>query len=164
MLAPTSMRPLPLLLTSLAALSCAAPAFTSHRQDDGAYRLECKLPLPECLSHVDDICRGSPYDVVSAHDHRRPVDIAVGNVQSQSWASDAVVRCTTTPALFNFSAPPPPAPPPPPKPAPSCVPGATQACVGPGACTGGQACLPDGSGFGPCNCGAAAAPADAGAG
>jgi hypothetical protein len=36
----------------------------------------------------------------------------------------------------------------------TCVPGATQACVGPAACSGGQSCLPDGSGFGPCDCGA----------
>lgn len=36
--------------------------------------------------------------------------------------------------------------------APSCTPGSTQACVGPGACAGGQACLA-GSGWGPCDCG-----------
>ena len=35
-----------------------------------------------------------------------------------------------------------------------CVPGSTQACVGPAACNGGQSCLPDGSGFAPCDCGA----------
>jgi hypothetical protein len=35
----------------------------------------------------------------------------------------------------------------------ACVPGVTQACVGTAACSGGQACLPDGSGFGPCDCG-----------
>ncbi len=34
-----------------------------------------------------------------------------------------------------------------------CTKGATQACVGPGACQGGQVCLSDGSGFGPCDCG-----------
>lgn len=37
----------------------------------------------------------------------------------------------------------------------ACVPGATQACVGSGACKGGQACRGDGSGFGPCDCGPA---------
>lgn len=34
-----------------------------------------------------------------------------------------------------------------------CVPGATQACFGPGRCEGAQACLAGGEGFGPCNCG-----------
>lgn len=36
----------------------------------------------------------------------------------------------------------------------ACVPGASQKCFGPGACEGGQACLPDGSGFGACECAA----------
>jgi hypothetical protein len=40
-----------------------------------------------------------------------------------------------------------------PKPTPACTPGTTQACVGPGACQGGQFCLPDGMGFSPCDCG-----------
>jgi hypothetical protein len=39
-----------------------------------------------------------------------------------------------------------------------CVPGATQACVGPAGCSGGQACLADASGFGACDCGPVAAP------
>lgn len=34
-----------------------------------------------------------------------------------------------------------------------CIPGQSQLCYGPGACKGGQACLPDGSGFSPCDCG-----------
>ncbi len=36
-----------------------------------------------------------------------------------------------------------------------CRPGETQRCVGPAACAGGQACLSDGSAFGPCDCGTA---------
>ena len=34
-----------------------------------------------------------------------------------------------------------------------CVPGATQACLGSGACQGAQACRDDASGFLPCDCG-----------
>jgi hypothetical protein len=44
----------------------------------------------------------------------------------------------------------------------ACVPGATQACVGPGGCNGGQFCLDDGSKYSPCDCGGKAA-ADASA-
>ncbi len=40
----------------------------------------------------------------------------------------------------------------------ACVPGATQACVGPGDCKGGQACKDDGSGWERCDCGPAAQP------
>jgi hypothetical protein len=43
----------------------------------------------------------------------------------------------------------------------TCTPGSTQACVGPGACIGGQACRSDGQGYDACNCGNQA---DAGAG
>jgi hypothetical protein len=39
-----------------------------------------------------------------------------------------------------------------------CVPGVTQACLGPGACSGAQACLPNGTAYGQCDCGAPAAP------
>jgi hypothetical protein len=34
-----------------------------------------------------------------------------------------------------------------------CIPGVTQECLGPGACRGAQACLADGNGYGPCDCG-----------
>lgn len=50
---------------------------------------------------------------------------------------------------------------PPPK---ACTPNETRMCYGPGACQGGQYCLPDGSAFSPCDCGAqadAGAPPDA---
>jgi len=40
-----------------------------------------------------------------------------------------------------------------PAPRQACVPGSTQACVGPGACQGGQACSPDGSTWQLCDCG-----------
>src|SRR5258707_4487519 len=36
-------------------------------------------------------------------------------------------------------------------PARACIPGATQSCVGPGGCTGGQSCRLDGAAFGPCD-------------
>ena len=38
-------------------------------------------------------------------------------------------------------------------PAPSCTPGETQACVGPGACKGAQVCQSGGQVWGPCDCG-----------
>lgn len=42
-----------------------------------------------------------------------------------------------------------------------CIPGQTQECVGPGACRGGQVCVPDGTAFGPCDCGTGTPPAPA---
>lgn len=45
-----------------------------------------------------------------------------------------------------------------------CTPGSTQACTGPGACSGGQACEPNGKSWGPCNCGSAGGTAQGGGG
>jgi hypothetical protein len=45
-----------------------------------------------------------------------------------------------------------------------CVPGATQACLGPGACQGAQACRDDGSGYGSCDCGSGGSGGSAGEG
>jgi hypothetical protein len=42
------------------------------------------------------------------------------------------------------------------QPGQACTPGATQACVGPGGCQGGQFCTPDGMAFSSCDCGKAA--------
>lgn len=44
---------------------------------------------------------------------------------------------------------------------PACVPGQSAACVGPGGCSTNQICNGDGSGYGPCDCAAAAADASA---
>ncbi len=79
--------------------------------------------------------------------------------QPVQHASDAASREAENAALAPSPAPasaPAAAPPPAPAAAPSatqCVPGATQKCVGPGACDGGQSCNADGSGFGVCDCG-----------
>ena len=48
-------------------------------------------------------------------------------------------------------------------PARACIPGATQACLGPGACQGAQACREDASGFLPCDCGTSGPSGSAGA-
>jgi len=40
----------------------------------------------------------------------------------------------------------------------ACVPGETQACLGPGACRGAQFCLKNASGYSPCDCGGSEPP------
>src|SRR5260370_10502408 len=81
-------------LLGLVLLSCAGnPPFISRRLDDGTMELQCQKTLPECLAHFEDVCGGDPYEVVSARDLRRPVDIVVGTHQPQARTSDARVRC-----------------------------------------------------------------------
>src|SRR4029077_106286 len=83
------------LAGGLLSLSCAAtPAFTSQHLADGSYQLQCATALSSCLDRVDEVCRGTPYDVVSAHDHRRSTDITVGTAKSEVRSSEAIIRCT----------------------------------------------------------------------
>lgn len=139
------------------------------QQPDGSYRLECNGPLSDCLERVEQVCRDEGYVVAEARD----VHELLGHEQGQSQVP--VRRSHATVFCGSSSAPPPramvevkgePVTPrkrerpsedgnPYPEPAALCVAGSTQACVGPGGCSGGQACAADGSRFEPCDCGAA---------
>jgi hypothetical protein len=130
---------------------------------DGRYRVDCTLPLVQCLQAIEEVCRQGGYEIVQAHEDRRvpgPRDY-----HEPTFTSQVIARCRQEPALFGgrpsstgadatapLSGP------------RSCFPGATQACLGPGACKGAQQCLPDGAAFSPCDCGGAGPVAsDAGA-
>ena len=132
-------------------------------QEDGSYRVECKHPLSRCLTAIEEIC-GEGYDVLRAQEARRL--IGPREINEPIVNSEVVARCKGPNRLFGDAAKPgapaaqgtsgpvggaAPAPP-----RRSCTPGATQACVGPAACQGGQQCLADGMAFGPCDCGGAA--------
>jgi hypothetical protein len=142
---------------------CGTARVTTAKGPDGTYRLKCSVPLPACLNEAN-VCPNNSYTVMRAVDQYQHLGTFDHYVEIRG--SDAIVRCgrpgarppqldevgpqgapaSTAPA----SAPPAPAPPPP---APTCVPGASQACVGPAGCAGGQVCAASGAGFGPCDCG-----------
>ena len=157
-----------------AAAACARPDVEIRALPDGTRELTCKHTLPQCLSHVDDVCKGNSYEVLYAKDTQKIYGSPSSN-EVESRTSQAVVHCLG-PHQKPMAGADAPAGAPGPVPeasasavapaasaaaapavvvasARACVPGATQACVGPGACSGGQSCLPDGSGFGPCDCG-----------
>ncbi len=163
------------LLSGLSALlGCSREGVTTSRLPDGTRELRCEHALWKCLLHVDDYCRGASYEVVRAADEQLVYGSDKSSVEARR--SHAVVRCLKpgqSPKEPSRALPEtPPVEPRPERPAgaPSsssaradteklpqservCVPGSTQACVGVAACAGGQACLADGSGFGPCDCG-----------
>src|SRR6188768_41796 len=160
-----------LVLGGLLGAACARPDVEIRALPDGTRELSCKHTLSQCLSHVDDVCKGASYEVLYATDTQKVYGSPSSN-EVESRTSQAVVHClgphqksmADAAALAGYVAPAPnasasaasPAAPAVVPPATvvasarACVPGATQACVGPGACSGGQSCLPDGSGFGPC--------------
>jgi hypothetical protein len=161
-------------LWMLTLLFLALPVACSHgsggpvRQADGGYELSCKGPLSDCLRHAERLCRDDGYTVTEARDVRDLLGHESGQSQVMIEKSGATIYCgshpTRAPIELKRETPLEPAAPspavaplaPPPveaKPAPACVPGATQTCVGPGGCSGGQACKADGTGYDPCNCG-----------
>ena len=149
---------LPLLVLTL---SCSRGSGVPVRQPDGSYSVSCKGPLSDCLRHAERVCRDQGYTVAEGRDVREFVGHESGQSHVLIQSSAATVYCGShaprpaielkreTPPLVIAPTPAPPAP----APAPACVPGATQACVGPAGCSGGQACKADGSGYEPCNCG-----------
>ena len=143
----------------LLALACSHMSrIEPQKQSDGSYRVDCKEPLARCLTALEGACPQG-YEVLHAHENRQLYGPDAYN--QPVVTSNAVARCrkpgqpvAETAASGSAGASPRPS-------AQACVPGATQACVGPGACRGGQQCLADGAAFGPCDCGATtpAAPA-----
>lgn len=156
-----------------AVVGCSRQAVVKYeRLPDGSYAFKCEDELWVCLSHVQSVCKGNPYVVHEGWDE--PNTSGVEQYRIETHRSQAHVRCVRPGSLAKATSPvnapvqapvvahtvpgqskAPPSPQPAPAPAPArvCVPGSTQSCVGPGACPGGQSCLPDGSGFGPCDCG-----------
>jgi hypothetical protein len=163
------LRPVALSALLLCSLGCSGKPAGAVRQGDGSYHLACRGPLTDCLNRAERICREKGYSVASARDVRELLGHESGESQVEIRKSEAVIYCGASlppaerPMIelrretpITPEPTPPPAPPtaPTPPPARACVPGATQACVGPGGCSGGQACAEDGTRYEPCNCGA----------
>jgi len=165
------------LVFSALAVACGQSVSRNvERLGSGKYRLSCRGALPACLAGVDHLCRDNSWVVVRAQDDRKRYG-GDGSSVVETRNSVATIRCMPKDAALpefddtepedrptdHFKLPPrratdrvDPALVDEAKPTPSqtCVPGATQTCVGPGACKGGQSCLESGKGFSPCDCGA----------
>lgn len=138
--------------------ACAAPR--AKQLPDGSYVLECNTQKA-CMDRADRQCGPTGYTIVGG-EHSQRVFGVPGN-EKQVGKDEMRIRCKEMPLPDSAAAissgselgksdgeaarqevP---------AKASVCRPGETQKCVGPGACTGGQSCMPDGSGFGPCDCG-----------
>src|SRR5262245_60615113 len=130
--------------------ACASQSgVQKHELEPGVFQLDCSSPLGRCSEEADRVCDGHGYDVVEGYDQRKLYGHAAGESQVEVRNSQLVVSCRNErgesvaqkPAATRAATPTP-------TPARSlaCTPGATQRCVGPGACDGGQSCLANGSG------------------
>jgi len=155
--------------------ACHSASVPEVRQPDGSWHLTCGSALEHCVERANELCGGRGYVVLGGTNKRSLYGAADGVSQVENREADLTVACAdhhnelpkvlVTNVVAPGSTPVPPvvmAAPAAPAKTSVCTPGATQQCVGAGACAGGQACLPDGSGFSACDCGgaskAAAAP------
>jgi hypothetical protein len=135
-----------MLISACAHTSSSEP----KKEQDGSYRIDCKASLARCLIAIEKVC-GQGYELIHAQEDRRFYGPDAYN--QAIVTSEAIARCRKPDQPKVEAAASAPAAAPQRPVGQQCVPGATQACVGPGACRGGQQCLPDGTAFGPCDCG-----------
>lgn len=162
---------LPTLSAFYALSACSPAAAPAARRADGSWHLQCGASLAGCIQRAGDLCRDRGYVVLGGASTKELYGAELGQSQVAVRKSELDIMCAdrrgllptvllAQPATSAASALPASAPTVAPvttvSSAPrvgSCTPGATQRCVGAGACVGGQACLPDGSGFATCDCG-----------
>ena len=146
-----------LALSIAVVAACASGKPGRTKLPDGSYKIQCRMPLADCLTALADVCKLHGYDVVQGKE--KISRNGVEPVDSTIVESEAVVRCRSANTLFgsDTAASGKPAGVAAPLSA-SCFPGTTQVCLGPAACKGAQTCGADGSSFGSCDCGANAPP------
>jgi hypothetical protein len=149
------------------AAGCATARIVTEKRGDQRYFLRCQTPLGVCLTEgAEAVCQGNHYVVERALNevnergtvtsptvehtsaalvHCGPAHVWNGIDTKVDGPASAPAPVTASPAAAATGQR-------------VCTPGATQACVGPGGRQGGQACLTDGSAFGPCDCGPSVAP------
>jgi len=139
--------------------ACGPAQFQQERLNDGSIKVTCELSMDECVRRAEDLCRNHRYRIIDGTSETRlrdapPFERAYhtsrlhftctddGGKPLISLDSEAPAAADAKPAAPRI-----------------CAAGETRECVGAAACKGGQACLADGSGFGPCDCGPATPPA-----
>jgi len=130
------------------------------------YRISCRSSVDPCREKAALLCNGA-YEVLEtagvpiepARVSSAPGPRSTGSrYQRPDWVGELIVACGApraeprTPESAVVARPAP-ALAPAPLPDQLCIPGVTQLCLGPAACRGAQACLADGRGYGPCDCG-----------
>lgn len=149
--------------------SCGAPVGVTTLPS-GGYRITCEKGIEECVSRADKICGSKGFTILRGKNASKRLGGSSSSYQEVTYLGELEIAC----GLVDLPAPEcapqgneqlvhslgmaAPAAGPPVGPARACVPGASVSCVGAAGCAGGQICLPDGSAYGACDCGASAKP------
>lgn len=144
------------LLAVVALAGCTPKEFEQRKLNDGTYAFTCQLPMDECVRKVQNACEHQRFRILEGTSETRLRDAPP--FEKAYHTSRLRLECTHDGADVLLSIDKGGAPASKAAPKSSCSAGETRACVGAAACKGGQTCLPDGSGFGACDCGPAPAP------
>lgn len=133
--------------------ACGTAQFQQERLNDGSIKVTCELAMDECVRRAQALCKNERYRILEGTSETRLRDAPP--FETAYHTSRLHLMCTNDGGqpLLSLDKPAEAPSPAAPKPGGACSLGQTRECVGPGACKGGQACLPDGKGFGPCDCG-----------
>lgn len=144
-----------------ALLSIGCTRVKTARAPDGAYSLSCERGMKACVDRAATLCGDDGYTILSGTSSTHLLGGSSSSYRSTAESAELTLRCGLEEVEENSDGiyelpertdePIPAAPAP--APAHHCTPGATQRCVGAGACDGGQICKEDGSGYGSCDCG-----------
>lgn len=139
-------------------LACGASKVQSQKLQDGSWSFTCELAMDECIRRVQERCPAKRYRILEGTAETRlrdapPFERAYHTSRLHIVCNDAgadvllSVDGSGEPKRSSSDAGA--------KSSKACTTGQTRECVGAAACKGGQACLPDGSGYGACDCGPA---------
>ncbi len=133
---------------------------------NNSHVITCGNGMSSCVTKAAKICGEDGYTVLEGVSRPKRLGGSSSSYQTMSELAELTVRCglpedveeEETEIIYKLperTDEPVEVPDAPPRaPATACTPGSTLACVGPGACQGGQICLESGQGYGPCDCGA----------
>lgn len=135
----------------LLVVSCMAGKVDQQRLADGTWQITCRLPMDACVREIEKTCLDKRYHIIGGSSEIKLRDAHPSETEYPTSRVGFVCSDYSDPSDAGNPS------------SRTCGPGDTRVCVGPAACAGGQACRPDGMGFGPCECSPAVGAGDAGA-
>lgn len=152
--------------------SARAVRLQALQADEEIYRITCEKSIEPCREKAIELCAGVYQVLETAAAPIAPPRITTAPGPASTgpryarpkWVGRLVIACGNAPsgpvqspsrATLPHTDPPGVSAT---QPGQACIPGATQECLGAGACRGAQACMMDGRAYGPCDCGTTTLP------
>jgi hypothetical protein len=137
--------------------ACAARSVDLKHTTGGSWEITCALPMDACVREIENTCKDKRYRILRGMSETRLRDAPPYSTEYRTSRIEFVcsddggqmISAPSSESVWNSATR-------------VCSAGDTRACIGAGACAGGQSCRPDGTGFGPCDCAGSKPSGDAG--